>query len=345
MSDTYPTIKRPHITAQVVFLDGLTGTGKTLMGPVLGSFHRVQLGQFQHIHEHVCGLDYLGKIERDAAAFLVSMYADLALYNGMIAREANFRPTDLSGAFSNPHPWRCIRRLFLKDGDEVGQRINAEQPILHLISHQMLGIAGPVFDGLGERVRFVRMVRHPFYLLEHWHSYIDRHGTDPRDFTICFRHHDVDLPWFAKGMEDIYTQASAMDRVIYAIDKIFRMEEDVIAQRPTPARDQILTIPFEKFVLDPEPFLKEIGTLLGTTPDRVIAKTLREQKVPRLQVAAGPNKEIYRRYAWSKPTAGLPDREELNRKKQFALDRATPQAVTILEKLADFYEKKYGLWF
>ena len=91
-----------HIAENIVFLDGLTGTGKTMMAPLLTSLARVELARFDHIHEYLSALDANQKIESDAVSVLMNMYADLALYNSMIARESNFRWNDLSGVFSNP---------------------------------------------------------------------------------------------------------------------------------------------------------------------------------------------------------------------------------------------------
>ena len=50
-----------HMAPQAVFLDGLTGTGKTMMGAILSTFERVEVQRFEHIYEHVCAMRYLGR--------------------------------------------------------------------------------------------------------------------------------------------------------------------------------------------------------------------------------------------------------------------------------------------
>ena len=37
----------------ILFLDGLTGTGKTMMVSILGSFDRVELVRFEHSYEYL----------------------------------------------------------------------------------------------------------------------------------------------------------------------------------------------------------------------------------------------------------------------------------------------------
>jgi len=97
---------------------------------------------------------------------------------------------------------KYVKRLFYEDGKVVLDRIQKEKPILHIISHQPLGTMDLAFRAFGNRLRVIEMVRHPLFLLEHWYSYIDRHGTDRRDFTIWINYKRKALPWFAVGWEE-----------------------------------------------------------------------------------------------------------------------------------------------
>lgn len=333
------------ITPTVLYLDGLTGTGKTMMGPLLGSFARVELGRFDHIHEHLCALDALKKIEPDAASFILSMYTDLGLYNIMIARETNFRFHDLSGAFSNPNFLRYFIRLFRADGNRVIERINQENPIYQVISHQALPVMELVFRTHQNRAKVVEMVRHPFYLIEHWETYIHRHGEDPRDFTVWVDYNGKSLPWFARGWEETYVNLSNFDKCVYTIAHLTKLADKTTESLPEDLRKNVLTIPFEHFVLDPEPYLKQIEALLDSSVTATTRRILKAQKVPRRQVALGPNKEIYKKYAWKKPKAGQTDKDHYEEKREFLRTKVSPAAFAELEKIAHDYESRYGLWF
>lgn len=337
--------KRPSIAQEIIFLDGLTGTGKTMMGPILGSFRRVELGRLEHVYEYFCALDDLEKIDSDAAAFMISLYADLALYNSMISRETNFRFSDLSGVFSSPNFFEYIKRLFCKDGNIVLERIKQSKPILQIISHQVLGVMELAFQTFGDRLKVVEMVRHPVYLLEHWHSYIDRHGTDCRDFTVWIHHKGQAIPWFAHGWEEKYMVSNSMDKVIYSIEWLTKKVDGTIRNLSETERKQILTIPFEKFVLGPDPYIEKIAKLLHTEPTRATRQILRKQKCPRRQIAAGPDKDIYKRYGWKKPDPQFDELEEFKKKKAFAKSQASKGAIETLDRISQEYETKYGLWF
>jgi len=337
--------RQGQIVDKILFLDGISGTGKTMMGPVLGSFNGVELGRFEYNFEYLCALNVLGKIDGDAAVFMIKMLADLCIYNMMISREVNFRPTDLSGIFSNPNTWRYLKRLFVKDGRVVLDRIKNENPVLHLVSHQSLGIMKPIFEAFASRVHVIEMVRHPAYLVDHWLTYIDRFGTDPRDFTVCFDYEGKSLPWFAHGWEEKYVQASSMDKVIYTLENLIHRSENTKKNIPDELRKNVLTVPFERFVLNPEPDIRKIEQVLSTEATAATYKVLQGQKVPRLQVAAGPNKEIYRRYAWVNPNPKMTDQEELKQKREAVESKLSLSAREAFIHLCQDYEKAFGLWF
>lgn len=338
-------LRDKHICEEIVFLDGLSGTGKTMLAPVLGSFKRVQLGRLEHIYEYLCILDDLGKIDPDAALHMIRLYADIAVYNSMISRETNFRFADLSGVFSNPNTLEYIKRLFYKDGNPVLDRIRVSNPILHIISHQALGVMNLAFRGFGDRLRVVEMVRHPLCLLEHWYTCIDRFGTDCREFSIWLDYSGQALPWFAGGWEEKYVSSNPMDRVILLIHWFIQKAHKTLDGLGEAQRKQVLTIPFERFVLDPWPFIDAIGALLGTEPTAATKRTLKRQKCPRELVAAGPAKDIYKRYGWRKPERGASERAELEKKRAFAEGKASQEGLDTLDCLCTDYENRYGLWF
>lgn len=337
--------RQVHVAPQIVFLDGLTGTGKTMLGPLVGSLARVEVLRIEHTYEYLCEMHHLGRMERDATEALLGMYADLACYDTMIARNTNFRSGDLSGVWSNPFPWRYVRRLRMPDGDVVSARIEAERPILQVLTHQAISAMGAAFSAYGDRVRFIEAVRHPLFLLEHWLTYIDRHGTDPRDFTVWIEHDGHALPWFAQGWEERYLTASAFDRVIHTIDHLTRACDSFIASLPDDARARVLEVPFEQFVFEPDPWMERICELLGTEATPATRKVMRAQRVPRALIAAGPAKDVYRRYGWKAPDRGETERSEYESKREYAAAMASPEALEVLDSLSEEYERRWGRWF
>ena len=327
------------LAEQVLFLDGFSGTGKTMLGPILATLDRVEAIRLEHLYELVCGLRYLDRIASDAATALIRLYVDQACYNMMISREANFRWKDLSCVANHPAGWRYIRRLFLPDGDAVVGRIRRERPILQIHTHYALAIAQPLFDALDRRMVLVEMLRHPLYLIAHGVSYIERYGHDPRDFTIWFAYQGHQLPWFARGWEAEYLDCAPTDRVIYTLDRLTAKMRAVLDAPET--ADRLVVVPFERLVLDPWPQLEAIASRLGSRTTTHTSAVLRKQRVPRRTTTAGRDLPIYRRYHWGPVEPGRSEREEYERRWDEVRRQASPHALRTLEHLSADYEASY----
>lgn len=333
--------RRIDFGGQVLVLDGLSGTGKTMLAPILSSMKRVEIHRIEHIYEYVSGVNYLNGMDDKATVQLIQMYIGLAFYNSILGRETNFRWKDLTGVLNNPGGWRYLLRLFRPDGDLAVERMNQDRPILHIVSHQMLGIGHRLFDALGDRLTVVEAVRHPLHLLSHWYSYIDRHGTDPREFTVLLSNNNQALPWFVKGWESKYVGSEKMDKVIYSLDYIATLSERFVDTLEKQRRNQVITVPFEKFVLDPYPYIETISNTLCSSITNATRRALKKQKVPRSITTDGRDLPIYRKYNWRPPTKQSTESMELEKQWKFASQGASQNGLKALYLMCKRYEERY----
>ena len=91
MSDFTNEVNRAK---NIVFVDGMWGSGKSILGPLISCFRRTEKMYMEHIYEYLCVLKHYNTIDLEACRSLLRIHADLALFNTMISREVNFRPTD-----------------------------------------------------------------------------------------------------------------------------------------------------------------------------------------------------------------------------------------------------------
>lgn len=334
-------VARPDCIARtVVIVNGIAGCGKTLLSSIVSSLERLELEKYDYPLEWVCQVRHLNRIEDDAAHALIRIHCDLDLYNLMMSRETNFRTSDLSGVMHNPRPWRYVRRLFQPGDAAVMDRIDREDPVLNLVTHNLLSIGRPVFSALGERLRFIEVVRHPLYMLKQWRLFMPRYGTDPRHFSPWIQVDGRNLPWFALGWEDLFLRSNMMDRAILSIDRLLRMSDAFQATLTKDEKDRLLIIPFEPFVLRPEPSMKALTSLIGTDAGKTTRREMRRQKVPRRMVAEGIDLKIYRENGWKPPEEG-DESSELKLRWDFAAAEATPEALSVLERLCREYESRH----
>lgn len=304
----------------IIIVDGFSGSAKSMLGPIIGSFERVEKQRLELIYEHLCTLYYFDKIDESAATSMMLLYASQSIYDIMISRMVNMRFSDDTSVFKNSHPLKYLKRLFIQDGDAVLKRINTERPILQLTTHQLLGFICLAFKAFGKRLKLIEMERHPLYLIDFWmkKKWGERFGRDPRDFTLWIKREGEVVPAFFVAGE--YGNLSPIDRVINSICQMGERNEKVCEELTPDERDRVLFIPFERFVVDPEPYLKLLEQLLGTKRTRSTKNVLRKQRCPRKLVAE----------------------DRLQIKKIVERD-ASQKTLALLESMCRDYERKYGI--
>lgn len=334
-------VRDQRIADRVVFVDGIPGCGKTMMSPIVTAFDRVEMLQYSYPIEYQCILRFLDKTDDATAATMVQALTDLQLYNIVQGRETNFRFSDLSGVWSNPRRFRYFRRLF-QSGDEAAlERIRVERPILNLVTHFVLTVGKPLFDALGDRLRIVEVVRHPLYMLKQQFMYMPRFGHDVRDFTLWLDHEAGKVPWFSRGWEHRFARACPMDQAIYMIEQTGQMTRAVRDSLTPEQRAQVMLVPFERFVIEPWPFMNRLVPFLGSEITATTRRAMKAQRVPRKLYAEGISLDIYRLNGWEPPRADSDEAKEFARRREFAASHATPEAMAVLDRLCLEYEQRF----
>ena len=227
-------IRNHHLTKNLLVLDGLSGTGKTMMSAILQSFDRVENGRFIYDLEYISISSYLGAHRSDSVESLLDLIIDWKLYDNLISREVNFRPSDLSTIFKHPNWFEYIKRLLQDDGASVIERIEKKNPIMMIITHQLMLAMEPLIQQFKNRIKVVEMVRHPYYLLDHWIASGDIFARTPRDFTVWIDDgQGAPVPWFAQGWRDSYWSLSKFDRAVLSIESLSRDYKKIIRLKST----------------------------------------------------------------------------------------------------------------
>ncbi|MBI4370268.1 MAG: hypothetical protein HY547_08575 [Elusimicrobia bacterium] len=280
--------RQVHLAPLVAFVDGITRSGKSLLGPILSSLDHVEIERVEEIYEYIGALYQMGKISSDAAAAVLSMQADMHLYNSLLSRNTNYRFGDHSSVWRSPTPWKFIRRLWLGEGRVVIARVQNERPIFQNMTHDQLANFAIFAEAFGERLRMVEMMRHPVDLADSWlrRGWGERFGQDPTVLTFCIRHEDQDLPYYALGWEALYLGLQPPGRVVRMIARCWDFNARAYSALGPKERDQIFCIPFEDFVQRPWPYVKRLASFLGSTVTPKTSAALREQRCPRVYSVA-----------------------------------------------------------
>ena len=333
--------RKPHLAKKIVMVGGLDGCGKTLFSPIISALERVELPTYSYEIEHYCSLNFLQNLSLNAASTLIRMQTDLKLYNMMMGREVNFRPTDLSSVQLYHNPTQYFDRLF-KPGDEViPDVVRKNNPILNLIIHNILFISDPIWNALGDRCVYIEVVRHPLYMVRQVTLNMHKLINSVRYFNICYERENKNYPFWVKGWEDLFDQSSDIERTVHYINQTTQRVEKAKKSLREKYQANILTIPFEQFVLDPDPWVEKIALAIGSKITDNTKNVMLQQKVPREKIAQGLDLEIYKRCGWVPPIDGATERDELLVRREDVSREASEEVMLILDKLCEDYEKLY----
>ena len=338
-------IREKMILEDLVLVDGQPGCGKTLFTAIIAAMERVELLNYSPELENICALKYLNKIMDDAAEAMIRIQMDLVIYETMMSRRTNFRPSDLSSAFRDVNVVTYLKRLFAKGDEVIPERIKREKPILHFATHNLLAFCEPVFKALGKKVVVIEIVRHPLYMLIQ-QTLNREHHMDPsgaaRQFHLYIKYKEHHLPFKNYGQEELYLRSNPVERAIYEMQKTTELTKTFKNEYLNQFGSQILTIPFEPFVLDPWPYLKKIEKLLKSRITRKTRRVIKKQKVPRKKISDGISLAIYKRCGWEPPDANMSEEKELHKRRQFAIDNgANKNALNTLDLLVEDYENNH----
>ena len=328
------------LVSKLVLVDGLPGNGKTLFSSILPSFSNIELLSYSDEIEAICEFYYLNKISLDAAVPFLRMLADLKLYNQSMGRNVNFRPTDLSSAFKYPDKKEYLNRLFMPGDEHIMSIIEKNKPILHLATHNKLGYSEPLWEAFGEKIYFIEILRHPAYMIKQISSGLMTDLVDNvRNWSTQFDYDEHILPYFSHGWEKEFLSLNPTERAIKFIAAYLDRVKKFKKQNPK-YMCQVLILPFEPFVLNPDKYINEILKFLNVETTSFTDNILIEQRIPRDKVADGIDLEIYKRCGWTKPIENLTEADELKIRKQWVQDQVSKESYELFNNLCEKYEEK-----
>ncbi len=327
--------KNKTLKNDIIFVDGLWGSGKSLIAPIVCAMSGVEKQKFEHIYEYLCVLRHLNKIDIDAAETLLKIYADLSQYNNLIGREVNLRWSDVSGPANNLNSFRYIRRMFGREGDKVLEEINHQNLALNILSHIIMPVANPLIQAYGSRLKIIEIVRHPVYMVQHWSSYLSRFDSE-REFTICFEHKGQKIPWFAHTWQNKFIDMSVMDRslssIIFLYELLFKSLNNL-----NDKSNNIMVISFESLVMNTNKELQRLENFLGRSHSSKINKILKQQKIPRNILTQG---KAQVGYGWKKSTS-VSEKQEYDDQFQYIRKNASKNVLLEFNELIIKYNKNW----
>jgi|694.fasta_scaffold09487_3 hypothetical protein len=275
---------RPNrLAREIVFCDGVGSSGKGMLSHLISSFSRVEKQSNHYAFDYVSYLHWFGKMSDDAATTYLQTEADFQLYHIMMSRDVNFRPRDSTGVMRNAFRFRYFKRLFLKEGDAVLERILAEKPILNEAPHDALRSAPLFFNAFGDDLNIVYILRDPCELVFDWHrrGFAHRIGSDTREFQFSFSKNDKIVPIFLADYDFVDSDLNDYERLVLMIHFCFFHNLRGMLDLDDRFKKNVYILEFDDLIRFPMAQLEKIANHLGTLTTKSTSRMIKQEGLPR----------------------------------------------------------------
>ena len=276
--------ERNSYVKNLVVVDGIMRTGKSLNNSLIASLDRCEMWQQYPIIDSIPLLHGLGRLDADVAIALLHREIDMNLYYQLVGRKVNFRYADTTGIWRSKDPGEYFRRIFSNEEVEILDRIISGEidPIFNLCTHDVMCNVNILYRAYPD-VRIVWARRHPADAVYSWHmkQWGDRIGTEPRSLALAFKGSDGPIPWFAVEWMEAYTSMSPTDRIIHGIDWLQRRAKEGYDALNESQRSQVFIATFEDVVTNSEDYFDKMCKFLGTNRTSATPAIMERERVPR----------------------------------------------------------------
>ena len=270
------------LNSNVVFISGLTRSGKILLLSIIASFKNTEKVNVNFGLEQLPMLNHLGKLTDDVAKYLLQSGMNSIIYDNAIGRNSNFRPGDYTSVWKNKNPMEYVSRLFLPDGDAVTNKLNQENNIFPMMVHNGLWHADLWFTALPD-VKFIHMQRNPIDIIFSWigKGYGDEFFHNPRATIVTYRFKGILVPYYAFGWEEKYLSLADVDRIIYMVEHIRNAHEKTYQNLSEQLKRQVLFLKHQELITKTDECLQTVANFIGEGPSENTPAVLLQQNCPR----------------------------------------------------------------
>lgn len=271
------------LTDKIVFVDGVTRTGKAMVNNLLLGLDKLSSIQFINPLEQLMPIYMHGKMSRNALSAYLRLYFNENFYNYKLSRNLNFRHGDLTSIYNTDTAKEFHRNLDKADGDEIIDELNNDDIYFQFQTHDLLTHYSHFLD-LNIEVYVIELFRHPIDTIHSW--YKRGWGTrfdneDPRSGTTLFKYKDYTIPHYAIGNEEEYINLNEMEKCVFMHNLLVRKSIKEYKKLNTRQKSKIILLKYEDMLQKPDEEINKICGFLNTNKKSHINKVMQDARVPR----------------------------------------------------------------
>jgi hypothetical protein len=273
---------------EVILIDGLWGTGKSLLAPLISSLQGSGPFRIDQNLDVMTAVLASEKVSDDAYRFVVLNRLIENHFNSIIGREINLRPSDDSSFFKVLPLSKIVERLRVKDVEGAWARSMTSGEALVQVTH-LLGLnylrALPL---LPKKLKVINVQRNPILLVHHWEAFLNTFSK-PRELTPSYMVGETKIPFFASDWADEWIRSSTLERALLSIARCYGREwESSDRELAGPmGTKRLKVVYFSRMLENPHKVLDETFAFTGRARTNRTSKLIKREFEERVLGLAG----------------------------------------------------------
>lgn len=269
-----------NIAKNLLFIDGIPHTGKSLFTGIIPSLNKMEHIQFYNLIEHIVPSISLGTLDQSLAKSLIRTNMNELAYNIKISRNVNFRYDDMTGILNYKSPMLYFKRLNKDEGISVVEELRHTDWFIPFQTHDLMVNLEHV-NSLDIDYLMIEMFRDPVDIIYGWwqRGWGERFCNDPRSFTLTLSYNNNLVPWYCAGFEEEWLRLNPVERCVRLV--LMLIYKSVNQYNKTKSKERIHIITFEDFVTNPDEKISDICSFLKISPTEYTKQFISQANCPR----------------------------------------------------------------
>tara|TARA_B100001057_G_C22770310_1_gene919291 strand:+ start:439 stop:1410 length:972 start_codon:yes stop_codon:yes gene_type:complete len=273
------------LSKKILFIDGLSRSGKSMIGPVLGSFNKTYPMQHQNLMDNLFQLLQINQVSKNVCKSLINIFLNENIYYLNLSRGVNFRPEDNSSVLKDKNYKLFIKNLTKKEGDQVIKQIKRDKNLPIFQSHDLLSVVDLLEITIPD-FRMIHILRNPIdNIFSFYSKYNQRYKgkkydiDNPRFFSLAFKSKNKLVPYYALKNPDYFLKLNNLEKVTFYYLKILEKSQKKYLNFKN--KNKIKIIRFDDFIQKPYQVIKKLENFLKLKKSSYTKISCKIEKVPR----------------------------------------------------------------
>ena len=267
-------LDRPTLVKKIIFLNGITRSGKFLLGNLISGLEDIDFFNANTIVELLPQFQQYGLMDEHTTRLIMQIAIDEQIYHLRIGRNLNSRVDDKS-SLSHPSGDYYIKKSQTLMSDKLIKEVKESKRVPVFILHNSL-INIQTYLKIYPELKWIQIVRHPVNLINSWY----RRGLGDRSHedSLMLTPLSKGVPLIASKWKDYY-KMNTMDRVIKYIHTLTEMEEK--GYRGFSDKSKILFIQYERLVQETKEEIERVSTFLNSKFSKDMILIMKRENCPK----------------------------------------------------------------